>query len=164
MYENIIKQMKEIFSAAPYGIKHTMRVLGYAEEIMDGENILMEQRQLIAVVAILHDIGAIEAQKKHGSMEGKFQEKEGPIIARCILEKFKYSPAFVERTCYIIGNHHTPSKIDGIDFQIQWEADLIDNLKYTDTGMDRDRLVNYIDNNFKTGTGKKIAYREILGE
>lgn len=32
----------------------------------------------------------------------------------------------------IIGNHHTPSKIDGPDFQIQWEADLLENLTVMD--------------------------------
>ena len=29
-------------------------------------------------------------------------------------------------------NHHAPSKIDGLDFQIQWEADLLENLTVMD--------------------------------
>ncbi|MPN51374.1 hypothetical protein SDC9_199018 [bioreactor metagenome] len=49
-----------------------------------------------------------------------------------------------------------------MDFQIQWEADLLDNLKYMDIKNDKEKLVNYINENFKTATGKEIAYRELI--
>ncbi|SCM82627.1 UTP:GlnB (Protein PII) uridylyltransferase [uncultured Sporomusa sp.] len=160
--EILINEMKEIFHQVPYGIEHTLRVLGYAEEIMDGENVNEYQREISSIVAIFHDIGAIEAQRKYGSMEGTYQEKEGPPIARRILEELGCDSRIIDRCCFIIGNHHTPARIDGIDFQIQWEADLIDNLKYTDIQMDRETLGRYIDDNFKTGTAKKIAYRELM--
>ena len=160
--ELLINAMKEIFQQVPYGIAHTLRVLGYAEEIMEGENVNEYQREISSIVAILHDIGAIEAQRKYGSMEGMYQEKEGPPIARRILEELGCDPCSIDRCCFIIGNHHTPARIDGIDFQIQWEADLIDNLKYTDIQMDKETLSRYIDDNFKTSTAKKIAYRELM--
>jgi hypothetical protein len=158
----IIDEMKKVFCEAPFGVDHTLRVLKFAEEIMDGENIDNKQRELISMVAILHDIGAMEAQRKYGSMAAVYQEKEGPIVAREILEAIGYIPDAIDRICYIIGNHHTPSRIDGIDFQIQWEADLLDNLKYMDIKDDKEKLLNYIIENFKTTTGKKIAYREFI--
>jgi HD superfamily phosphodiesterase len=71
----------------------------------------------ISIIAILHDIGAVEAQKKYGSIDGVYQEKEGPEVAKEILKKVGYNKN-IDRICFIIGNHHTPSKIDGLDFQI----------------------------------------------
>lgn len=159
-----LNEMKKIFSEVPYGVEHTLRVLKYAEDIMDGENLNSNRRELISIVVILHDIGAIEAQKKYGSMDAAYQEKEGPVIARKILNEMNYPPKAIDRICYIIGNHHTPSKIDGIDFQIQWEADMLDNLKHTNFGNGQDKMLDYINKNFKTATGRKIANRELLGE
>lgn len=111
----------------------------------------------ISVKAILHDIGAIEAQRKYGSMEAVYQEKEGPAIAKRILESLGYASEFIERVCFIVGHHHTPLKIDGIDFQIQWEADLLANLEYMPIKEDKDKLKEYIEDNFKTATGRVLA-------
>ncbi|ACV63885.1 metal dependent phosphohydrolase [Desulfofarcimen acetoxidans DSM 771] len=160
--ENIIQQMKEIFKDIPFGIDHTLKVLKNAEEIMYGENISGKERELISIVAILHDIGAVEAQRKYDSIEGVYQEKEGPSVAREILVSENLDPNDIERICYIIGNHHTPSKIDGIDFQIQWEADLLENLTVMDKQKEQEKIKNCIDSNFKTITGKKIAYSRFI--
>ena len=64
--EKIIIEMKEVFKEIPFGIEHTLKVLKNAEEIMKGENVEAEEKELIRIVAILHDIGAVEAQKKYG--------------------------------------------------------------------------------------------------
>lgn len=63
----VIDKIKEVFQDVPYGVEHTLRVLNNAEEIMTGENVPKDQRELISLSAILHDIGAIEALRKHGS-------------------------------------------------------------------------------------------------
>ncbi|TCQ01661.1 hypothetical protein [Serpentinicella alkaliphila] len=83
----------------------------------------------ISIEAILHDIGAVEVLKKYGSLDAQYQEKEGEILAKKILSDLGYSPERTVRACYIVGNHHTSSKIDGLDFQIVWEADYLENLK-----------------------------------
>lgn len=155
--EKIIREMKEIFEEIPFGVEHTLKVLQNAEDIMEGENIGKEEKELISIVAILHDIGAVEAQKKYGSIGGAYQEKEGPGVAREILKKVGYDKN-IDRICFIIGNHHTPSKIDGIDFQIQWEADLLENLTVMDKQKEQQKIRKCIEENFKTTTGKKIAY------
>lgn len=160
--DKIVKQMCEVFKEIPYGVTHTLKVLGNAEEIMKGENLSDEERERIAIVAILHDIGAVEALHKHGSIDGVYQEEEGPAVARNILEKMEYDPVKIHRICYIIGNHHTPSKIDGLDFKIQWEADLIENLLATDVKEDKKKLQDIIDKNFKTTAGKALAGRLLL--
>lgn len=157
--ERIIQEMRKVFREIPYGIDHTLKVLQHAEAIMEGENVAMEERESIAIIAVLHDIGAVEALHKYGSIDGIYQEKEGPAVARGILEKVGYDPTRIDRICYVIGNHHTPSKIDGLDFQIQWEADLIENLLGSGDRTDRSKLADVIDKNFKTATGKSLVCR-----
>lgn len=161
--ERIIKEMKNVFKEMPFAVGHSLRVLRNAEYIMRGEDIEGEKRELISIVAILHDIGAVEAQKKYGSIDAVYQEKEGPIIARRILEKVGYDRN-IDRICFIIGNHHTPSKIDDIDFQIQWEADLLVNLAVMDVESEAKELKMAIEKNFKTTTGKKLAYNCLIRE
>ena len=160
--EKIVEEMKGVFKEIPFGVEHTLKVLQNAEDIMKGENIENE-KELITIVAILHDIGAVEAQKKYGSIDGSYQEKEGPAVARDILQKIGYDKN-IDRICFIIGNHHTPSKIDGIDFQIQWEADLLENLTVMDIHKQQKEIKNCIEQNFKTNTGKSIAYSRFVLE
>lgn len=146
--EKIIIEMKEVFKEIPFGIEHTLKVLKNAEDIMKGENIGEEEKEFISIIAILHDIGAVEAQKKYGSIDGVYQEKEGPEVAKEILKKVGYNKN-IDRICFIIGNHHTPSKIDGLDFQIQWEADLLENLTVMDKEKEQEKIKKCIDENFK---------------
>ena len=160
--EKILAEMQEVFKEIPYGIDHTMKVLNHAIAIMDGEGIVGEERELISIAAILHDIGAVEALHKYGSIEGVYQEQEGPAVAKYILVKAGYAPGKMDRICYIIGNHHTPSKIDGLDFQILWEADLIENLLGTEVKQDKQKLIEMIDKNFKTAAGKALACKLLL--
>jgi urease accessory protein UreE len=68
----------------------------------------------------------------------------------------------IDGICYIIGNHHTPSKIDGIDFQILWEADLLENLTVMDIQNQQQEIKRCIDQNFKTITGKSIASNRFI--
>ena len=58
--EKIIIEMKEVFKEIPFGIEHTLKVLKNAEDIMKGENIGEEEKEFISIIAILHDIGAVD--------------------------------------------------------------------------------------------------------
>ena len=103
----------------------------------------------------------LKHKKKYGSIDGVYQEKEGPEVAKEILKKVGYNKN-IDRICFIIGNHHTPSKIDGLDFQIQWEADLLENLTVMDKEKEQEKIKKCIDENFKTKTGKRIAYNRFI--
>lgn len=158
MYQDkVLAAMREVFKDTPEWIEHTLNVQGYAEAIMEGENIYADQRELISIVTLLHDIGVIEAQRKYGSMAAPYQEKECPVVARQILQEINYPSPLIERVCYIVGNHHTQAKIDGRDFQIQWEADWLVNLEGREILADKPRLRAFIEENFKTVTGKNLA-------
>lgn len=151
--EKVIEEMKKVFRERPQGIEHTLNVLENAEEIMKHEQLSEDQQELIRILAILHDIGIPEALIKHGSSKATFQEKEGAVIARRILEKLEYDPDKTDRVCYIVGNHHKASKIDGLDFQILWEADLLENMKAMEISTDPDQRKKLITDNFETKGG-----------
>lgn len=161
--EAVIKAMEAVFESVPYGIDHTMKVLDNARQIIKEEKAdRLKYGVIIELSAVLHDIGAIEAQKKHGSMEGCFQELEGAPIAMDIMQKQNYEQSIINRVCYIIGNHHTPENIDGIDFQILWEADLIENMQVMDCIRQEATLKQFIADNFRTESGKRIARNKYL--
>jgi HD superfamily phosphodiesterase len=160
--EKALEEAMKVFENSPGQMEHALKVLGYAEEIMVGENVPEEDRELVVVEAILHDIGIPEAITKHGSAAAPYQEKEGEVIAREILLRVGYPEDKTDRICYIIGHHHTASKIDGLDFQIQWEADLLVNLENMEIKNHREKLEKCIEENFNTAAGKDIAYRVFL--
>ena len=49
-----------------------------------------------------------------------------------------------------------------LDFQIQWEADLLENLTVMDKEKEQEKIKKCIDENFKTNTGKRIAYNRFI--
>jgi hypothetical protein len=98
----------------------------------------------------------------HGSMDGPYQEMEGAVIAREILEQGGAPTALTERVVFIVGHHHTPSKIDGPDFQILWEADQLDNLEFGEK-MEVEEMRSAIAERFKTRTGKALAIQRLMG-
>lgn len=126
--EIVTTKMKEVFSEIPYGIDHTLKVLQNAECLMLKNDVTQTERQVIVLSALLHDIGAIEALHKYGSIDGKYQEIEGPAVAMKLLDGLGLSDSMIERVCYIIGNHHSKDKIDGRDFQIVWDADQMEQI------------------------------------
>jgi hypothetical protein len=155
----VIEDMQAVFSSIPYGIDHTLKVLENARQIIRAEKTNWQSAVIVELASVLHDIGAVEAQRKHGSMEGRFQEQEGPAIALGIMKKHDYEQSIIDRVCFIISHHHTPKKIDGMDFQILWEADLIENLAVMEVIKDAEALKQFISDNFKTDSGKNLAFQ-----
>ena len=146
--EKFIIEMKEVFKEIPFGIEHTLKVWKNAEDIMNGEKMEEEEKELIRIIDIINNMRAIEAQKKYDPFVGVYQEKEGPAVAKEILKKVGYNKN-IDRICFIIGNHHTPSKIDGLDFHIQWEADLLENLTVMYKEKEKETIKKCIGENFK---------------
>jgi hypothetical protein len=133
-------------------INHAIKVFTFAHYIGVKENCSLEEQTIIDVASILHDIGIHEAERKYHSSSGKYQEELGPELARKLIGTLAISDAIKERIYYLIGNHHSYSKIDGIDFQIVVEADFIVNIFE-----DNINTVEHIRNElFKTKTGIEL--------
>ena len=103
--ERISLEMKKYFGKDLKRIHHALKVAHHAEQIlrMEGGNPLV-----VLGAAYLHDIGIHEAEKKFGSPSSHYQEIEGPVIAREILERLNVQKEIVEEICDIIGHHHRP--------------------------------------------------------
>lgn len=157
--EKLIDEMKKVFGEDQKRIEHALTVLNYAEQIQAAEG---GDHLVVKAAAILHDIGIIQAERKHGSTAAKYQEIEGPIIAREILAKFNLDKADVEHICRIIANHHSAKNIDTIEFRIVWDADWLVNLPMDFTDTSKEKLKEIIDKTFKTCKGRQIAVESFV--
>ena len=150
----IMKKMIEYFQTDVRRINHTLKVFDFAQIISEDQSPDKKTKEIIFYAAILHDIGIKEAERKYNSIIGKYQEMEGPSIAHKILSDLKISEEIINRVCFIIGNHHSYTKVNGVDFQIIVEADLIVNIFEDDMGIEAIR--NIYENIFKTELGKEL--------
>jgi hypothetical protein len=147
-------------------INHAVKVFAYAHHIALCERCADETVLTIDCASILHDIGIHEAERKHGSAAGNWQELEGPPIAREMLAEIGVASRttsrtgsltdsrVAERALFIIGNHHSYAKIDNIDFQIVVEADFIVNIDEDRMGADAIAAVKK--NIFRTKSGIEL--------
>jgi putative nucleotidyltransferase with HDIG domain len=154
MRDRLIDEMKQVFGADQKRIDHALAVLNYAEQILSAEG---GDPLVVKAAAILHDIGIIQAEKKYGSSAGKYQEIEGPIIAKPILAKYELDKDTIKHVCKIIANHHSAKDIDTLEFRIIWDADWLVNLPQQHKDTDKEKLKQIIDKIFKTPKGRQIA-------
>jgi putative nucleotidyltransferase with HDIG domain len=152
--ERISFEMKRYFGTDFKRVNHSLKVARYAEHILKGEG---GNPLVVLGAAYLHDIGIHEAERKHGSNSGDYQEMEGPAIARQILERLDVQKETIDTICDIIAHHHHPRDEETLDFQILYEADWLVNIEEEGISKDRERVEKVIKAAFKTATGKGLA-------
>jgi len=135
-------------------INHLLKVFSFARLIGKMENCEPQIQTIIEISAILHDIGIHEAERKHNSSAGNWQEIEGPIAAKKLLKDFNLDNNIFERVLFLIGHHHSYKAIDGIDFQILVEADFLVNIFEDEMGKSECEKIKQ--NIFKTKTGIRL--------
>ncbi|MHB8065635.1 MAG: HD domain-containing protein [Ruminiclostridium sp.] len=150
----VIEKMMVYFGNDVRRINHALKVYGFAFAISGMEHMSEKEAQIIGLAAVLHDIGIKEAERKYNSTAGKFQEIEGPPIAKQILENNAVESEIIDRVCYLIGNHHSYQKIDGLDFQILIEADFLVNI--FETNIDKNAIESIRTKYFKTKKGTEL--------
>ncbi len=154
--DRVAIEMKKYFRTDFKRIGHATKVARHAERIG------RQERGNLAVIlcaAYLHDIGIHEAEKKHGSTAPKYQELEGPPIARSILEKLGAKEELIDAVCDIVGRHHHPGKNDSAEFKSVFDADRITNLdeRHKNKPFNKERLAGVIEKSMLTDSGKKEA-------
>ena len=154
MIQDVLKTMIEYFGNDILRINHSLKVYGFASTICRSETANKDTIDIIEIAAVLHDIGIHVSEKKYKSSAGKYQEIEGPPIARKMLEKLEVKQEIIERVYFLIGNHHSYSKIDGLDFQILVEADFLVNI--FEDELKKKMLASIREKYFKTMTGKML--------
>jgi len=159
--DKLIEAMKKEFGDDQKRITHALAVLDEAQGLLRAEK---ADPKVVIAAAVLHDIGIQEAERKHNSNAGKYQEIEGPPIATKIMEEIGLDEDTIDHVCKIIRNHHSAKNINTVEFQIIWDADNIVNFAEEVANRDEDRIREFIEKIFKTEAGKKRARRIFLGE
>ncbi len=159
--DRVAIEMKKYFRSDFKRIGHAMRVARYAEHI--GKSEAGTNMAVVLCAGYLHDIGIHAAEKKHGSTAAKYQEIEGPPIARDMLEKLGAKPELVDEVCDIIGHHHHPRDEETPNYKALYDADLIANIEdnHKDKPIGSEKLEGIIKKSFMTDSGKDHA-RKIL--
>ena len=150
----ITNEMIRYYAKDPRRVNHFLKVFSFAKSIGELEKLNEETQDILEVAAIMHDIGIKISEEKYNSSAGNYQEIEGPPVAREMLSKFKFDEKFIDRVCYLIGHHHTYSKIEGIDYQILVEADFLVNI-YEDE-IKIPQIESIKDKYFKTKSGTEF--------
>ena len=154
MLHTVTEEMIRYFAADIRRINHALKVHSFARLIGALEGIPARELAVLELSAVLHDIGIHEAERKHGSTAGSFQELEGPPIARDILERCGADVDDIERVIFLVGHHHSYAAIDGIDFQILVEADFIVNID--EDAMNMASIESIVRKYFKTASGVRL--------
>lgn len=152
---DVIKAMIEFDYADPKRIQHFLKVHSFAKIIGECEGLDKDTQYILEVSAITHDIGIKPAMEKYGNCDGPHQEELGPAYAHKMLSDLNFDADFIDRVCYIIGHHHTYTNVDGIDYRIILEADLLVNA--FESNMKLTAIENSVNSFFETKTGKEIC-------
>ena len=155
MEDALLLKMADTFKGDPKRVGHALKVYGFARMIAGGEKLTESERKTLFCAAILHDIGIHEAERKHGSSAGNYQEMEGPAVAGGLMEGLSLKEQERERILFLIGNHHSYHKIDAPDFQVLAEADFLVNIYEEE--MCKDTVKSIKNKIFKTKTGLKLV-------
>lgn len=119
LLDRMVEAMRREFGDDEKRIAHALTVLEEAQALLRSEQ---ADRPIVLAAALLHDIGIQEAERKHGSASGPYQEIEGPSIARRILEELGVDKNDVDSVCELVGRHHSGG-LNSAEFKILWDAD-----------------------------------------
>lgn len=147
--------MIDLYKGDAKRIQHFCKVHSYAKLIAETEKVDDETLFIIETAALTHDIGIHICEEKYGNCNGKLQEKEGPAIAKVLLEQLGYNNEISNRVQYLIAHHHTYDNINEIDYQILIEADFLVNM--SEDNLSKKAVQIAYDKIFKTSCGKKIC-------
>ncbi len=159
--DRVAWEMKRYFKRDFKRVGHASRVARYAEQIAREEK---GDMVIVLCAAYLHDIGIHEAERKYESTAARYQEEEGPPIAREILAKLAASREIIDEVCDIVGHHHHPRPEETVNFKIVYDADLIVNLEeeQAEQPLAAEKLTAILEKSFLTAVGRSLA-KTILG-
>jgi len=161
LVDRLVEAVKNEFGQDRKRITHALTVLDRARGLLREAD---ANPRVVLAAALLHDIGIQEAERIHGSSAPKYQEMEGPPIARRIMKELRLDGDTIEHVCRIVGSHHSARDIDTPEFRVIWDADWLVNLPDEFSGIGRDRIAERIEKIFKTGAGREKARELFLGE
>lgn len=154
MTEKVLRELEAYFGQDARRINHAKNVASFAEEILKGEK---ADWHIVIPVSLLHDIGIKTAEEKYGSPAARYQEEEGPPVARRILLGLGFAEKDTDEICEIIAHHHTPGVVTTMNFKVLSDADWLENLKEELPRRNKVHLKQLIGQVFMTATGRALA-------
>ena len=148
--------MQDYFGADQRRIDHALQVSCYAEELL---SYIDADPVTTLAAAYLHDIGIPEAERKHGSSSGRWQEIEGPPIAREILANLGAGEAVTDQVAAIVASHHTRYGVDSPEFRVIWDADALVNFAEVLPAKSEAQVESILQGHMVTEPGFRIARR-----
>ena len=155
MTHDIIYEMIRLNGSDMRRINHALKVYGFAVCIAGRESYSEADRLVVSLSAALHDIAIRHCETVYGSCAGKLQEKEGPAIARPLLQKYTDDDVLISRVCAIIAHHHTYKGFNDVCHQALIEADFLVN--FDEGEFERPAFEAAVRLHFKTAAGKELA-------
>ena len=151
----IMEKMIAFSEGNIHDITHLSCVWTYAKTIGELEGLDADTQFILEVAAITHDIACPLCRKKYGNTNGKYQEQEGAPLVREFLADTGMTAEQIDRVAYLVGHHHSPAQIDGIDYQILIEADYIVNA--SESGYDQQAIRTFMEHTMKTAAGIRLT-------
>ncbi len=157
--DRLFKELEKYFGDDTGRIAHAKQVMEYSEELLRREG---GDWSVVIPASIFHDVGIKAAEHKYGSAAGHLQEKEGPEIARRLLEPYGVKKDDIRQICQIIAHHHSPGALKNINFGIVCDADWLVNLKEEVDLKDKKKTEQFIEKVFVTETAREMARKLYL--
>ena len=154
MIETVITRMIAYNHGDARRIHHALKVYAFASAIAGEEKMPERGRMVLEAAAVLHDIGIHVCEEKYGSCAGPLQEKEGPAVARPLLEGLELEEEEKERVLWLIAHHHTYTGEKQLDHQILLEADFLVNAG--ESGYERAAIETAREKIFRTASGIRL--------
>lgn len=137
-------------------VQHFLKVCAFCRVIGQKEELDAHTQNTLEAAAVLHDIGIHEAERKHGSSAGKWQEQEGPAVAAPLLAEAGADADETARILWLIAHHHSYDASEALDFRILLEADFLVNA-YEDA-LPPEACQTACTRLFRTGTGRALLH------
>ena len=157
--QRLLQALEEHFGRDLGRIEHARAVLAEAEGLAARET---ADWHIVVPAALLHDIGIKAAEKKYGSTAARYQEQEGPPLARAVLLKLGLQLRDVDEVCDIVAHHHSPRSRESANFKVVYDADGLVNLGESAAGRTRPELELMIRERFLTAAGRSRAEQLFL--
>ena len=151
---DITVKMIEFYRGDRHYINHSLNVYAYAKTLGEKELATVEERQVLEVAAILHDIAIPLCMEKYGHAQGPYQEKEGMPITEEFLAEFDLPKEFVEKVVYLVGHHHTIKDVTVREHRLLLEADYLVNADEGNASLLQ--IENAMNSIFESETGKTM--------
>lgn len=153
--DQITLRMVSHDAGSPKRIQHFLKVHRFAQLIGRAEQLEAHTQFVLECAALVHDIAIGPCKQKYGRCTSELQEVEGPVCARALLAEFALEEEDMARICHLVTHHHYYDQIDGIDYQILVEADLLVNIY--EQQMTPETVQKLLTDVFRTETGKNLC-------